>query len=96
MYEPPAQPQQPGQQWPQQPLAQPPYPPPGQPWPAQQYAPQPYQQQTSAPPRRAITRQKMSIGLELFHWTMIICTAGCWTPVYLAGKRKRKTVTTWS
>jgi hypothetical protein len=37
----------------------------------------------------------MSFGVEIFHWTMIICTCGLWTPIYLSGKRKRKTVTSY-
>jgi hypothetical protein len=28
-----------------------------------------------------------------FHWTMMICTVGLWTPVYLAARRRRVTVT---
>lgn len=37
----------------------------------------------------------MPVGLEIFHWFMIVCTMGLWTPVYLSARRKRKTVTTW-
>lgn len=37
----------------------------------------------------------MPVSIAAFHWFMIVCTCGLWTPVYLAGKRKRKTVTTW-
>lgn len=46
-------------------------------------------------PRRAVSRQRMPIALSLFHWTMMLCTAGLWTPVYLSARRKRKTVTTY-
>lgn len=46
-------------------------------------------------PRRAVTRRPMPVALSLFHWTMMLCTAGLWTPVYLGAKRKRKTVTTY-
>lgn len=28
-----------------------------------------------------------------FHWTMMICTLGLWTPVFLAGRRRRLSVT---
>lgn len=46
-------------------------------------------------PHRAVTRRPMPITLALFHWTMIFCTAGLWTPVYLASKRARKQTTTY-
>lgn len=45
------------------------------------------------PPRRAVSRRKMGWGLHCFHWVMMFCTLGLWTPVYLSGLRKRKTVT---
>lgn len=44
-------------------------------------------------PRKAVSYQKMSLTAEVGHWTMIVITAGLWTPVYLAARRKRKTVT---
>jgi cytochrome b561 len=28
-----------------------------------------------------------------FHWTMIVCTVGLWTPIYLAARRRRVTIT---
>ncbi|WP_405925430.1 hypothetical protein [Streptomyces sp. NBC_00035] len=28
-----------------------------------------------------------------FHWTMIVCTVGLWTPFFLAARRRRLTVT---
>jgi hypothetical protein len=73
---------------------QPPYPPQqayGQPWPQQ--PPQVVVQQNNAGPRRAVTRRPMGIIEGTFHWTMIICTAGLWLPVYLARRRSLKTVT---
>lgn len=82
----PNQPQYQGQ--PQQYPYQQQYPPPPQ------YAPQP-QYQPPQQPRRAVSRNRMSFGVEIFHWTMIICTCGLWTPIYLSGKRKRKTVTSY-
>jgi hypothetical protein len=39
------------------------------------------------------TRRKMGWILIAFHWTMILCTVGLWTPVYLAARRRRVTVT---
>ena len=39
------------------------------------------------------TRRKMGFILLAFHWTMMICTAGLWTPVYLSARRRRVTVT---
>jgi len=39
------------------------------------------------------TRRKMGWILIAFHWTMIICTVGLWTPIYLAARRRRVTVT---
>ncbi|MFI0934608.1 hypothetical protein ACH4RG_23160 [Streptomyces sp. NPDC021019] len=38
-------------------------------------------------------RQKMGCLLACFHWTMIVCTIGLWTPVYLGARRKRVTIT---
>lgn len=90
---------------PRQPRPNQPYPYQGQPpqYPYQQQYPPAYQQRpvvmqqnvAIGGPRRAISRNRMSFGVEIFHWTMIICTCGLWTPVYLSGKRKRKTVTTY-
>lgn len=39
------------------------------------------------------TRRKMGWIAIAFHWTMMICTIGLWTPVYLAARRRRLTVT---
>jgi cytochrome b561 len=39
------------------------------------------------------TRRKMGWILIAFHWTMILCTVGLWTPIYLAARRRRITVT---
>lgn len=44
-------------------------------------------------PHKAVSRAKMSYVAEAGHWTMIVCTAGLWIPVYLNAKRKLKTVT---
>lgn len=70
------------------------YPPQGQP-PYQGQYPPPQQPPPGYYPRRMVSRRKMPIGLEIFHWVMILGTCGLWTPVYLSAKRKRKTVTTW-
>lgn len=45
------------------------------------------------PPRKVVSRRKMGWMLHCFHCTMCLCTLGLWTPVYLSGLRKRKTVT---
>lgn len=45
------------------------------------------------PPRKVVSRQKMGWMRHSFHWFMIFCTVGLWTPVYLSALRKRKTVT---
>ena len=34
----------------------------------------------------------MPVGLLVWHWTMIVATAGLWWPVYALGKRKRTQV----
>lgn len=39
------------------------------------------------------TRQKMGWIAIAFHWFMMICTIGLWTPVYLAARRRRVTIT---
>lgn len=39
------------------------------------------------------TRRKMGWLLIGFHWTAIICTVGLWTPVYLAARRRRVSIT---
>lgn len=39
------------------------------------------------------TRRKMGWLLIGFHWTMMLFTIGLWTPVYLAARRRRVTVT---
>lgn len=38
-------------------------------------------------------RVPMSVGAEVFHWTMIFATAGLWLPVYIIAKKRRKIVT---
>lgn len=43
-------------------------------------------------PRKMVQRRKMGLFLHAFHITMCFCTVGLWTPVYLSGLRKRKTV----
>lgn len=40
------------------------------------------------------SRRKMGWLLIGFHWTMLVCTLGLWTPVYLAARRRRVTVMT--
>lgn len=40
------------------------------------------------------TRRKMGFILITFHWCMLICTVGLWTPVYLSARRRRVSVTT--
>lgn len=44
-------------------------------------------------PRKVVSRRKMGWLLHTFHWFMIVCTVGLWTPVYLSALRRRKTVT---
>ncbi|MGW2170402.1 hypothetical protein ACWC1C_07700 [Streptomyces sp. NPDC001705] len=39
------------------------------------------------------SRRRMGWIAMGFHWTMIVCTVGLWTPVYLAARRRRVTVT---
>lgn len=39
------------------------------------------------------TRRKMGWIALAFHWTMLFCTIGLWTPVFLAARRRRLTVT---
>jgi hypothetical protein len=39
------------------------------------------------------TRRKMGWILIAFHSTMILMTVGLWTPIYLAARRRRVTVT---
>ena len=45
------------------------------------------------PPRKVVTRRKMGWMAHGFHWFMMLCTVGLWTPFYLSALRKRKTVT---
>ena len=63
--------------------------PPQDPYYAAQY---PYQER----PREIVTTRGMGGGEAAIHWTMIICTAGLWLPVYWSRKRStnRKTRTT--
>lgn len=49
-----------------------------------------------AMPSKVVSRRKMGWMLHCFHWFMMFCTLGLWTPVYLSGLRKRKTVTRYS
>ncbi|MCF2130126.1 hypothetical protein L1I79_27390 [Strepomyces sp. STD 3.1] len=39
------------------------------------------------------SRRRMGWIAMGFHWTMILFTVGLWTPVYLAARRRRVTVT---
>lgn len=39
------------------------------------------------------TRRKMGWISLAFHWTMLLFTCGLWTPVFLAARRRRLTVT---
>ncbi|MEU9245856.1 hypothetical protein [Streptomyces sp. NPDC048385] len=39
------------------------------------------------------TRRKMGWITIAFHWTMMVFTVGLWTPVFLAARRRRLTVT---
>lgn len=39
------------------------------------------------------TRRKMGWIALGFHWFMILMTVGLWTPVFLAARRRRVTVT---
>lgn len=39
------------------------------------------------------TRRKMGWISLAFHWTMMLLTIGIWTPVYLAARRRRVTIT---
>lgn len=39
------------------------------------------------------TRRKMGWVALAFHWTMLFFTIGLWTPVFLAARRRRVTVT---
>jgi hypothetical protein len=44
-------------------------------------------------PRRAVTQGKLGYGETMFHWCMIICSAGLWYPVYASRKRSKRSVT---
>lgn len=44
-------------------------------------------------PRYSVTYRKMGPFAGTFHIGMMIFTMGLWTPVYLAARRGRKTVT---
>jgi hypothetical protein len=39
------------------------------------------------------TRRKMGWVSMAFHTTMLICTCGLWTPIWLAARRRRVTIT---
>ncbi|MET9098311.1 hypothetical protein [Streptomyces antibioticus] len=39
------------------------------------------------------SRRKMGWLAITFHWTMMLFTVGLWTPVFLAARRRRLTVT---
>ena len=41
----------------------------------------------SAAPRMTHTTHGVGMAGKLFHWTMILCTAGLWYPVYHKAKR---------
>ena len=46
------------------------------------------------PPRTTVSYRKMGWIAGTFHGLMLVFTMGLWTPVYLAARRGRKTVTT--
>lgn len=39
------------------------------------------------------TRRKMGWFAMAVHFTLILCSAGLWTPMYLAARRRRVTIT---
>nr|WTB07408.1 hypothetical protein OG546_26225 [Streptomyces antimycoticus] len=39
------------------------------------------------------TRRKMGWFALAVHWTLIVCTCGLWTPMFLAARRRRVAVT---
>ena len=39
------------------------------------------------------TRRKMGWIALTFHWFMMFMTVGLWTPIYLAARRRRVTIT---
>ena len=41
---------------------------------------------------KSVTR-RMSAAEAVFHWIMILCTFGLWTPLYLTRKRKLERTT---
>lgn len=55
----------------------------------------PYGQWNRAPqqPRMQVSYRKMGWIAGTFHLGMLVMTMGLWTPVYLAARRGRKTVT---
>jgi hypothetical protein len=44
-------------------------------------------------PRTQVTYRKMGLIAGTFHVCMMLLSCGLWTPVYLAARRGRKTVT---
>lgn len=44
-------------------------------------------------PRTTVSYRKMGWIAGTFHGLMMVCTMGLWTPVYLAARRGRRTVT---
>ena len=44
-------------------------------------------------PRYSVSYRKMGWIAGTFHASMLVMTMGLWTPVYLAARRGRKTVT---
>ena len=44
-------------------------------------------------PRTTVAYRRMGWIAGTFHFTMMVCTMGLWTPVYLMARRGRRTVT---
>jgi hypothetical protein len=45
--------------------------------------------------QRAVTQGRLGYGQAIFHWTMVVCTAGLWYPILASAKRMKRSVTTW-
>jgi hypothetical protein len=45
------------------------------------------------PPRYSVTYRPMGWIAGTFHFVMMVCTMGLWTPVYLLARRGRRSVT---
>jgi hypothetical protein len=41
---------------------------------------------------KTVVEQPMSLSAEIMHMVMILCSGGLWLPVYLAAKRRHRTV----